>query len=175
MSGDDTQFVESWDSLSKAELIEECKARGLPITGAKPALVARLEKDEAEQEQDVAEMAADEAEDVDPPESPDQPAETVSDGPSALEELPAGHDLSKLGQAPEMVHEYHAEFDLPESFEFLHEELDHNWKIRARNEAIEAGHSPIGGAFAAHNIAMGSRDGKATIVYAVPINPTKAG
>ena len=201
-SNEDGAIVESWGDLSKAELLEECKARSLPITGNKRQLEERLEaydRDHPDQDQedgdgelpfepeeynppedtwigkpdnppgpdDVpkgSQTDRDGQKDPDPQSNPDKPARNESDQPS-------GPDEPKVvfQKAEPKGNTFHAEFDLPTGYEFLHEELDHGWKLEARNQAIAAGRQPIGGAYAAHNIGFGSRDGKVTIIYNVPI------
>jgi len=174
---EDGTFLESYEELSRAELVEECKARGLKENGNKQLLIQRLEADdaaeasradesEAESGEDVPEapeMAAPESEAPDAPESPAKPAEVVSDQPS-------GHNIPPyLGQVVPSGDTYHAEFDLPAGYELLHEDLDMSWKLQARDAAIADGREPLGGAYAAHNIGFGSRDGKQTIIYRVPV------
>ena len=172
---EDGTFLESYEELSRAELVEECKARGLKDNGNKQLLIQRLEADdaaeasradEAESSEDVPEapeMAATGSEAPDAPESPDQPAEVVSDQPS-------GHAIPLiLGQAAPSGDTYYAEFDLPAGYELLDEDLDLSWKLQARDAAIADGREPLGGAYAAHNIGFGSRDGKQTIIYRVPV------
>lgn len=174
---DGIESLESYEELSRAELVEECKARGLKENGNKQLLIERLEADDlaeasradesekasAEDVPDAPEMAATETEAPDAPESPDKPAEVVSDQPS-------GHEFpATLGQVAPSGGTYQAEFDLPDGYEFLEEYLDLGWKLQARDAAIAAGREPIGGAYAAHNVGFGSRDGKRTIIYQVPV------
>lgn len=183
------EYLESWEELTRAELVEECKARGLVVTGSKPALIERLERHESEAP--PAEEAASEEEPELPfgegrnPYDPPESAEDAVDGPEVVEEGQEDPDPEKdpeepaekpsgPSEPPEQApvpsgNMHHVEFDLPDGYELLHEDLDHGWKLRARDEAIAAGHQPIGGAYAAHHVRFGSRDGKPTIIYRVPI------
>jgi ribosomal protein L22 len=92
---------EGWDSLKVDELKDELEARGLPKSGTKPELVARLEESDAERpEESDAERPEAAAEEAETPEegateevvAPEEPAEEPSadeveeaDGPAAAE------------------------------------------------------------------------------------------
>ena len=71
-----------WDSLKVDELRDELEARGLPKSGKKDELVARLVEDDASGEAEAPEAAP--AEEV--------PAETVADEAAAPEEAAAGEE-----------------------------------------------------------------------------------
>lgn len=183
----DQEYVESYTELNKLDLVEECKARELDSHGNKAALVARLEAydvEHADETDDVAENAPkppehardatgqfiDSAESVSkPPEqlkvpgTQDLPPEAGSDQPSAVQD-PASDYVLING-------EFHVEFDLPDDFEILHEQLDHGFKLQARGLAMEAGWTPIGGAYSAHQIQHGNKGGRLTIIYGVPVMP----
>jgi ribosomal protein L22 len=74
-----------WDSLKVDELRDELEARGLPKSGKKDELVARLVEDDASGEAEAAEAAeAAPAEEV--------PAETVAEEAAAPEEVAAGEE-----------------------------------------------------------------------------------
>jgi hypothetical protein len=178
---EDGAVIESWDQLNKAELVEECKTRGLPTGGGKQQLATRLENydrenpdqddlpfpDEGEQEDapDGPELAGDETGAGDPPPNPYDPPDD-DDGPDkGLDPAATDPDPAEIPSG----NTFQAEFDLPAGFDLLHEDLDLSWKLQARDLAIEAGHTPLGGAYAAHNVRYGSRDGKTTIIYNVPI------
>ena len=81
-----------WESLKVDELKQELEARGLPKSGNKAELVARLEDDEVAQEPSAPpeEAAAEdvvEAEEAPAEEAPDEPEEADED--EAAEEAPA--------------------------------------------------------------------------------------
>lgn len=187
------EYVESYSELNKLDLIEECKAREIDSHGNKAVLVARLEAYDVEHadEEDVpddgmdvaenaprppehardatgqfvedVESASKDSERLGVPETQAQALEAGSDQPSAVQE-PATSDVLING-------EFHVEFDLPDDFEILHEQLDHGFKLQARGLAMEAGWTPIGGAYSAHQIQHGNRGGRLTIIYGVPVRP----
>ena len=81
-----------WDSLKVDELRDELEARGLPKSGKKDELVARLVEDDASGEAEAAEAAPAEAAPAEAAPAEEVPAETVAEEAAAPEEVAAGEE-----------------------------------------------------------------------------------
>jgi len=137
-----------YDSMNKEQLKDEAGKRGLPVSGTVPELVERLQANDND----------DLLGDVKPP-APEPAA------PAAA--APAAEPPSEPTPPPTSFKAY---YDCPgELSTGVHQE---NVR-RCWDDAVAAGYSPRGGAYAAARIGFETRGGKRYAVYEIPLHKAR--
>lgn len=166
-----------YDSMSRADLVEACRSRGLPTYGNKDALASRLRDGEtgggreevaptvaagpppAEPEDDLAELLGDSA--VVVTAEPDEPERAGAPAPVAPP-APAEQPAPDRSLPPGV---FHARFPAPDE---LDDNIHHQMQLDTRQAAIDAGYQPRGGLYGARRVGPGPYvDGRPTVVYEI--------
>jgi len=155
-----------YESLGKPELQEEARRRGLPVSGTKEELTARLV------EHDQTQPAGDDGDSGDPDDPFGLSVEgNPNDGPDTTPEDPPGDPMEPEHtevEAPRPIKAFRVEYPTPHG---LPTQTHLDLVRRAHGDAIAAGYRPRGGANSAMRVGSGvSSNGEPTTIYEVPVH-----
>jgi len=158
----------NYDSLGKPELQEEARRRGLPVSGTKEELIARLVEHDQQTRDDDDPLGLNQPDQSDRPDPGDQTDNDPpgDDPPMAQPDTDQTIDEASTDPAaPARI--FRVEYPIPHG---LPTQTHLDLVRRAHQDAVAAGHRPRGGATSAARVGYGvDHNGEPTAIYEVSI------